>query len=371
VKARTGKPIKKIIALMVCGLVAFSLLGCSGGGQGGGSTSDNKGVTSAPQETIELNLNHLWGETGWQHNNVYLKWKQMIEEKTDGRVKLTIYPASTLAKGGDIFDAVKSGAIDIGVDSGAYYAGRFPLWEGTQLPFLGAQSSRAASRAWMDLYAEIPELQKEYADVHVLWMYSQGPGQLVTRKPVHKMEDVKGLVVRAPGRQGDFIRSLGASLVDLPGGECYMALSKGTVDATGFPMEAVITWKLQEVCKYITVGDFYVQWFFVIMNKDKYESLPADIRQAIDECSGVTMADLTGKAWDDADKAAAEAVQAAGMEIIRLSPEEKARWAEAVKPITEQWIADMEAKGLPGKTFVERAKELLEKYNQEFGSWHS
>lgn len=321
------------------------------------------------KKPIVLSFNHLFPEVSWVHTDVVVPWKKMVEEKSQGRVKIDIYPGCALAKPGTMYDAVKAGTIDICLDPGPYYIGRFPLSEGTQLPFLGARSSWAASRAWMGLYEEFPELRKEYADTHLLWLFSQGPGQLFSRKPVRNMEDMKGLIARAPGDLGKIVKALGGSPVSMPASESYLAMSKGVVDATIFPCEAVQTWKLYEVTKYMTIGDFYVQWFWVAMNKSKYDGLPQDIQKIIDECSGVAGADLLGKAWNAADKAGFELGKSKGMEVITLTPEERARWEKECDPITQAWIEKMESKGYPAIQFVDSAKRLIQKYNKEFGSW--
>ncbi|MBW1802538.1 MAG: TRAP transporter substrate-binding protein [Deltaproteobacteria bacterium] len=318
---------------------------------------------------IVLSFNHLFPDVVWFNTKVVIPWTKMVEEKTNGRVKINIYPSAALAKPGSMYDAVKAGTVDICFDAGPYYMGRHLMSEATQLPFLGAHSSRAASRAWMDLYNEFPELKKEYSDVHLLWLASQGPGQLISRKPVKKMEDMKGLIVRAPGGIGEIVKALGGSPVSMPAPHCYIALSKGTVEGTIFPGEAITTWKLHEVTKYITVGDFYVQWFWTVMNQKKFNSLPKDIQKIIDECSGAAGADLHGKEWDAADKAGFEFAKQKGMEFINLSPEEMARWERACAPITERWITRMAGKGYPAKRFLNEARRLINKYNKEFGSW--
>jgi len=320
---------------------------------------------SAAEKPIELSLNHLFPEVSWFHQKAVIPWKNLVEQKSNGRLKINIYPSGALAKTGTMYDAVKAGTIDIALDPGPYYIGRFPMSEATQLPFLGAKSSWAASRAWMDLYYAFPELKKEYADVHLLWLFSQGPAQIITRKPVRKLEDMKGLIVRAPGGMGDYIKVLGGSPVSIPAPECYLALTKGTIDATVFPGEALPTWKLHEATKYINMCDIAVQWFWVAMNKGKYNSLPKDLQKVIDDCSGTVGADIVGKAWNDADNAGFALAKQKGMEFIYLSPEEMKRWEKQVAPVTDKWISAMEAKGYPGKKFVDEAKKSIEKYNKQ------
>ena len=321
------------------------------------------------KKPIILSFNHLFPEVSWMNQNVVIPWKNMVEEKSQGRIKINIYPGCGLAKPGTMYDAVKAGTVDICLDAGPYYIGRFPLSEGTQLPFLGARSSWAASRAWMGLYEEFPKLREEYADTHLMWLFSQGPGQILSRKPVDNMAEMKGLIVRAPGDIGKIIKALGGSPVSMPASESYLALSKGVVDATIFPCEAIRTFKLYEVTKYMTIGDFYVQWFWVAMNKNKYNSLPKDLQKVIDECSGIVGTNLVGKAWNAADKAGFEVGKAKGMKVITLTPEETARWKKQCAPITQKWITDMEAKGYQARKFVETAKRLIAQYNKEFGSW--
>ena len=320
---------------------------------------------SASAQPIELSLNHLFPEVSWFHQKAVVPWKNMVEQKSNGKLKINIYPSGALAKSGTMYDAVKAGVVDMAIDPGPYYIGRFPMSEATQLPFLGAQSSWAASRAWMDLYYAFPELRKEYADVHLLWLFSQGPVQIITRKPVRKMEDMKGLIVRAPGGMGDYIKALGGSPVSINAPESYLALSKGTIDATVFPGEAIPTWKLHEVTKYVSMSHMAVQWFWVAMNQDKYKSLPKDLQKVIDDCSGTVGADIIGKAWNDADRAGFELAKQKGIELIDLSPQERKRWEKQVAPVTEKWIKTMEAKGYPAKKFVDEARKSIDKYNKQ------
>ena len=322
----------------------------------------------APKQIV-LSFNHLFPQVAWVNTDVVVPWKNMVEKKTNGRVKVNIYPGCALAKPGNMYDAVKAGTIDICLDPGPYYIGRFPMSEATQLPFLGAHSAWAASRAWMDLYEKFLQVKNEYSDVHILWLFSMGPAQIFSRKPIRTMQDMDGLIVRAPGRMGDFVKALGGSPVSMPAPHCYLALSKGTVDATIFPAEAIKTWKLYEVTKYMTIGDFLVQWWWVGMNKNRYNSLPKDIQKIIDECSGSVGANLVGKAWNAADKAAFELGKEKGMKPIYLTPKETKIWEQKCAPITEKWIMDMKAKGYPAKEFIDEAKRLIKKYNKKFGSW--
>ena len=349
-----------VVALML--MLAVGIGGCSE--QSAAPEGDAKAQEKG--KPIELTFNHFFPETSWV-NDVVMEWKKMVEEKSDNRLKVTVYSSCSLSQSGEMYDAIKTGTIDLCLDAGPYYSGRFPLSTATQLPFLGARSSQAFTYAWMDLYEEFPEFSAEYSDVHLLWLFSQGPAQLLSKTPIETIEDIKGLIVRAPGDWAPHIKALNASAVDLPASESYLALSKGTVNATIFTCESISTWKLYEVCPHATVGNFFGQWFFVAMNQEKYDSLPEDLQKVIDECSGTAGAELVAKAWDEADRAGLELAADKGVKIATLKDKEK--WEEKLAPVTDSWIEEMEAKGYPAEQFVARAKELIAEYDQEIGSW--
>ncbi len=354
-----------MLIAIVC-IAALLLIPIIGIGGCSGQSDPPEGKTETTEKTIQLTFNHLFPETSWVHE-VVMEWKKMVEERSDNRIKITVYSSGALSKPGEMYDAIKAGTIDLCLDPGPYYSGRFPLSTATQLPFLGSRSSQAFTRAWMDLYEEFPEFRQEYADVKLLWLFSQGPAQLLSKTPIETIDDIKGLIVRAPGEWAPHMKALNASAVDLPASECYLALSKGTVDATIFTCESISTWKLHEVCPHATIGNFFGQWFFVIMNPEKYNSLPQDLQEVIDECSGVVGADLVGRAWDAADQAGLELALEKGVKITTLKDKEK--WEEKLAPMVDSWIEEMEARGYPATEFVARARELIAKYDQEFGSW--
>jgi TRAP-type C4-dicarboxylate transport system substrate-binding protein len=159
------------------------------------------------------------------------------------------------------------------------------------------------------------------------------------------------------------VEKLGAVPVAMPMPETYDALKRGVVEGSMAPMESLKTWKWGEVVKYTTEsrGAAYSTGFFVVMNKEKWDGLPNDIKQIIEQVNKKWIV-KQGKNWDDIDKAGKKATIAAGNKIITLSKEENMRWAAAVRPILDSYVNNMKEKGLPGdevlKFYMDGLKKL-------------
>ena len=316
----------------------------------------------AQDRTIELKLSHFVGIGHNMHTHVLVPWAKMVEERSQGRLKVTIYPGGTLGKPNDHWDMVKDGIADLGWGVHNYTPGRFPLTSAAELPFI-SKTSKGGSRALWEFY--IKHLQKEHKGVKVLWLFHTAPFQVhTTRKPVKTLEDLAGMKLRSGGGQvAAVVKQLGAIPVTMAAPESYNALERGVVDGTVFPWEAIFGFKLYEVIKYHTVVNLNVATFFITMNLKKYESLSSDLKKVIDDLSGVWGAEFTGTAWDKGEEEGIAAAKQAGATTYTLPPTELQRWIQKVKPAEDEWIASMEAKGLPGRQVLTDLRELVAKFD--------
>ncbi len=278
------------------------------------------------------------------------EWAREVEKRTGGRVRITTYPGGSLTKAPQCYDGVVNGVSDLGMSCFAYTPGRFPLLEGLDLP-LGYPDGLAASRIATDMVRKYAPRETE--NVHVLYIHAHGPGILASRKPVRSLDDMRGLKVRATGLSAKIVEKLGGTPVAMSQPETYEALQKGVVDATFCPIETLKGWKQGEVIDSVTdsSGIGYTTAMFVIMNKDKWNSLPEDIRQTITRVSDEWV-DKHGAAWNQADQEGAEFVKQLGHNTIPLAPEELARWKAAVTPILDEYVKATADKGLPGGDFL-------------------
>ena len=320
------------------------------------------GSTAAQDKPIELKFSSWVSAVHGHHTGVMVPWAKMVEEKSKGRLKITIYPGSTLGKAVDHFDMVKDGIADLGFTVPGYTPGRFPLISATELPLL-FKSSRGGSLAVMSIFDKY--FKNELKDVKVLWIWVHPPGHFhFAKKPVHKLEDLAGLKIRAATPMlTTMLKTLGALPVSIPAPDTYTALERGTVDGTIFPWEAISSFKLAEVLRHHVEVGLYVAPLFTMMNQKKYDSLPPDLRKVIDDLSGSWGAEFNGKVWDQNELVGIEAVKKAGATIYKLPAEERDRWTAKLKPVEEDWVKTTEAKGLPGRQVLVDLREAIKKYD--------
>ncbi|MEE4355536.1 MAG: TRAP transporter substrate-binding protein [Desulfococcaceae bacterium] len=288
-------------------------------------------------------------------------WCKEVEKRTEGRVKVQYYGGQTLTKAKQTYESVVDGIADIGFSALAYTRGRFPLMSAVDLPF-GYPSGVAATTAANELFKKFqPE---EFKETKVMYFNAHGPGFIHTRdRAVRKLEDLKGLKIRSTGTSAEVVKALGGTPVPMPMPESYQSLQKGVVDGSAYPYEANKGWKLGEVVDFATAAApaGYTTTFFVVMNKNKWDSLDPKDQKIIEEING-EWAVKHGEAWDSSDMEGIRFFLNQGNEIIGLDAKESERWAQAVMPLIDDYAADLDKKKLDGKAVIQNIRESLKKF---------
>ena len=300
----------------------------------------------AAAQTIELKLSHFLPPSHGTHKDFMEPWARALEQKTGGKVKVTIFPAgSTFGNTAKQYDQVKAGVVDIAHGLTGIPRGRLPRTSIIDLPFLTSNADEATRALWA-IYPKY--LKDEYQGLKVLALHAHNGGLIHSReKPVKEMEDLKGMRVRAPSPAIQLmLEQLGATPVGMPPTEVYENLQKGTLDGTVFPWDPVASFKLQEVLMHHLDAKSYTTSFYFVMNQAKYDSLPADVKQAIDELSGNALVAKFGAWWDAWDKPGLDAAKAKGNTITALTPDQRAKWRQALLPVTEKYLKDLEGAGV-------------------------
>jgi TRAP-type C4-dicarboxylate transport system substrate-binding protein len=240
-----------------------------------------------------------------------------------------------------------------------YTKGKFPLTEVIDLP-LGYTNGLEATRLVNQYLQKFRP--KEFDDVKVMYLHAHGAGILHSKKTVTKLEELKGMRVRCTGTVTEIVKALGGVPMSMPMGETYDALNRGMLEGTMGTLESLEGWKLGEVVKFTTenYGSAYSTAFFVAMNKEKWNSLPADIQKII-ETVNQEWIDKTGRIWDEIDKSGREFSQKRGNKFILLSKEEDQRWAQAVTSVLDEYVKNMKEKGLPGEEALRFCRDILKK----------
>jgi TRAP-type C4-dicarboxylate transport system substrate-binding protein len=307
---------------------------------------------------IELSYSNFFPPSH-KHAIITVEWAKEIENRTNGRVKITVHTGGTLTPADKCYDGVVKSISDIGLSCFAYTMGKFPLTGVVDLP-LGSKSGLASTKLINEYYKKFKP--KEIDEVKVMYLHGHGPGILHTKTAVNKLEDVKGLKIRSTGMSAKIVTALGGAPVAMPMPETYDSLRRGVVDGTLNPQEALQGFKFGEVVKFTTEcwGASYSTGFFVVMNKDKWNALPSDIQKIIEKVNEEWI-EKTARVWDEIDKAGKDFTLKLGNQFISLSKEENERWAKAVNPILDEYVKNMKEKGLPGEEALKFCLDTLKK----------
>lgn len=336
--------------LSITALVAISLFGCS-------NQSDSSSDEASSQETTVLRFSHFYPSTSDINEQIFEPWAKKIEADSNGRLKVEVYPSATISKADTAYESAVKGTIDIGSQVQGYTSGRFPLSQIAELP--GLSNSSTQTGCMLQTLYDNGAIASEYDDSHLLFMFATGPGTLhSTNKLIKTPEDMRGMRIRRPSAvAGDIIESMGASPVGLPANDIYTSLQRGVVDGLSFPWEAMATFKLDELTKYHTNMPFYSSALMVTMNKDKYEGLPEDLKQVIDDNSGMALSKKVGAMWDKTYSVQLQAARDKGDEVIDiLDPLNNPDWKGPLEKGTQKYLDDVNALGLDADGVYEKAK---------------
>ncbi len=315
-------------------------------------------------KTFQLRLAHHLPPMHQQHKGVFVPWAKELEKRTGGRVKVKIFPSEQLGSQFEMYDVLLSGTADITLINPSVGKGRFPLDEIFHLPFFipGDTGDPVGAPIRTVLYEKYIS-PIHFKDVKLLWTGRFGMNVIqTTKKPIRTMEDIKGMVIGVPGGRNltKLIQAVGASPESSPVPEMYTNLERGVIDGQAIPIEAMLAFKLNEVVKYVTQVNAEGSSFLIAMNDKTWNSLPPDIQKIIEDMRP-WVEGIQAKAWAGATGYAEMVAKKSGIELIPLSPEERARWVEIAKPIDAEWVKEMDAKGFPASEMYQLAEQMMSK----------
>jgi len=293
----------------------------------------------------------------WQVN-----WTAEVEKATGGRVKFQLLPKHPSAPPGT-FDAVKDGLMDLSYVTASYTPARHVLPLMPELPGMG-DTAEVNAVAYSRIHWKHFHKVGEYNGVKLIGVWTHGPGQMFTKKAVHNINDLQGLKIRTGGGIAEAVaKALGTSAFVKPAPESYELLKSGVADGVFFPLESVVSFKLDTVLEQATLfpGGMYSSAFGFFMNQDKWNKLPKQDQDAIEKLGYEHVARTNGKSWDEADRKGLEALKKSGVKIVNadaaLIKEVQARSA----PIIDDWIKKANAKGIDGARMLAEFREELKK----------
>ena len=290
----------------------------------------------------------------WQRN-----WAAELEKATAGRIKVQELPKAPAAAPGT-FDGVRDGLMDFSYVTASYTPARHILPLMAELPGAGA-TAEINSVAYSRIHWKHLHKAGEYKGVKLLAVWTHGPGQMFTKKPVKTLADFKNQKIRTGGGISEkVVSALGGSPFFKPAPESYELLSSGVADGVFFPFESIVSFKLDKVIGQATVfpGGLYSSAFGFFMNEAKWAKLSKQDQAIIEKMSGEAASRSNGKSWDAADEGGLKALKAAGANIVQADAAMVAEAKRLSAPIIEEWIKNATPK-LPN------AKAVLAEFHEE------
>jgi TRAP-type transport system periplasmic protein len=288
-------------------------------------------------------------------------WGADVEKATGGRVKFQMLPKHPSAPPGT-FDAVRDGLVDLSYVTASYTPARHALTKLGELPGAG-HTAEVNSLAYSRIHWKYLQQAGEYKGVKLIGVFTHGPGQMFnTKRSINSVADLKGMKIRTGGGVAEEMGNLlGASAFVKPAPESYELLKSGVADGVFFPLESIISFKLDTVLKYATLfpGGFYSSAFGFFMNEDKWKKLPKQDQEAIERLGYEHLARFAGKSWDAADQKGLEGLKKSGVQISQANPAFVKEVMSRAKALDDEWMKAANAKGVDGaKALAEFRQEL-------------
>jgi len=289
-------------------------------------------------------------------------WTAEVEKATSGRVKFQSLPKHPSAPPGT-FDAVRDGLMDLSYVTASYTPVRHTMPLMPELPGMG-DTSVVNSIAYSRIHWKHFHKLGEYKGVKLIGVYTHGPGQMFTKKPVNGINDIKGLKIRTGGGVAEQVaNALGASAFVKPAPESYELLKSGVADGVFFPLESIVSFKLETVLEQATLfpGGMYSSAFGFFMNEGKWNKLSKQDQAAIEKLGYEHVARTPGMAWDAGDKKGMDVLRSSGVKIVNADKALQAEVQKRSAPLIEDWIKKASAKGIDAKAVLAEFRAELKK----------
>lgn len=286
---------KKIVSVILSLIMIVSLLvGCNGGqtpSPSDDTNADKNNTTQVPVEntvTLKLAVESAVGTPGEMSGQ---RFKEMVEERTNGTVLIDYYPVGQLGTGDDLTAQMQTGSVDMSWRAIEWYSKFEPSWNILLMGFLFRDTEHVYAFLNSDKHAEIKDNLVKDANLRMIADNGIGSARvLISKKPINTPDDMQGMNMRVPGIEM-YIKTwqgIGVNCVSIPWGESYMALSQGTVDALESPLGSIYGMKFFEVAKNITMTNHIYSPYVMVINEDSYNKLSDNQKSILNECAVAT-----------------------------------------------------------------------------------
>jgi TRAP-type C4-dicarboxylate transport system substrate-binding protein len=329
------------------------------------------GLSLAPEQAasqeVTLRLHTFLPPVANPVKHFMVPWAEKVGKDSNGRIKVQIFPVMQLGgKAEQLLSQVRDGVVDIVWGLPGFTPGMMPKLEIFELPFLH-RNTHSTVMALQDFTEQ--HMKKDFEPYHVLLVHAHAGSLFMTKDPINKVEDFKGMKLRSYSRTNAWIlEALGVTPVQVALPELVPMLNKGTVTGSILPYEIAPSVKMQDLTDYFTTlappqPRLSTAIFTFLMNKQKYASLPPDLKKVIDDNSGHKLAPFAIEVWDRIEVDGEQVMRSKPKnKFVGLSAEETAKFKKAVQPVFERFKEDLTKAGSDSAKVLSDADAMIAKY---------
>lgn len=301
-------------------------------------------ASGAAWAQVELALAHWVGPTHPMHVTGMEPWARSIEEASEGRISVSIFPAAQLGAAFDHFDMARDGIADITWVNPGNMPGRFPILSLGEQPFMVGEA-RAGSRAMHEWYLE--HAPTEMSEVELCLVHLHDVSTLHGNRPIVVPDDLRGRNVRPPnGTIGRFISAAGGAAVALPPSEMRDAMSRGMTDFTASPWTSLFTWGAADFVNHSLDVPLYVTVFVVVVNRDTWAGLSPEDRAVMEAHCTPEWSERIATGWIDLEAGGRARLAESGEHVFHVPDEAQMElWRAAAANSMAQWREAVTAAG--------------------------
>ncbi|MFV0437784.1 MAG: TRAP transporter substrate-binding protein [Desulfopila sp.] len=337
------------VTLVMVSLV--SLAGCSG------DDEQKRAEGTTEKKVVELKMHHHEA-AGNVLDTFFHEWAKRVEQDANGTLKITIFPGASLGGPKTALDMLNTGICDIAWTFSGFHPGQFTLTDAISLPMLNIKNAKDGTTVLNKMFYQTDYISSEFEGYKVLWMNTNAQNPIVTKnKKIEKLEDLKNLAIRIPGGPPtDFAIALGYSPISMGPGDIFSSMEKNVIEGYVIDWGGIENFKLYEISNYYLSFNHYEMPFYCMMNQEKFDSLPAEAKAALEKNSGTELALEVAAIFDATyQNAIVPEVTKRGSEIVTLSESETAKFRDKAQSVWSKWIEENSKKGYP-------AQEVFDKY---------
>lgn len=301
----------------------------------------------------KLTLNSITPPTHFFSHTIMAEWVRRVAQATDGEVVIepTAAPLGPMPRA---LDMVRTGVADVSAGNHGTIANRFPLTMAPVIPFMKSTPSKMAVALWR-VHEKFLASANEHEGVKLLSLWVSGGFQFFSRQQLKSSGDLTGQrIITSSAMGGKITQALGATPVSAPVSEQYELLSRGVVDGTMTSQTGVTGWNLENIIKYQlqTPGGINFETFYLVMNLDKWNALPAAHQKAIAAVSGESFAKFAAGVFEEQDRLSGEKIRNAGVQIVTFDDAAQAAISDKLAFAEADWISMADQRGVDGAAAI-------------------